>query len=123
MFGSIGPTELILIFIVALLVFGPKKLPEIGRSVGKAIREFKKTSDEIKGRIEEEIEASEIKDVSKDLTKDLKDIQSEVTSAATAAIAEPAKCAEAKDAAAEEIKDDPYKDIYTHDDGEGQKIP
>jgi TatA/E family protein of Tat protein translocase len=67
MFGSIGPTELILIFIIALLVFGPKKLPEIGKSVGKAIREFKKASDEIKGRIEEEIQASEIKDIGKDL--------------------------------------------------------
>jgi TatA/E family protein of Tat protein translocase len=67
MFGSVGPTELILIFIIALLVFGPKKLPEIGKSVGKAIREFKKASDEIKGRIEEEIQASEIKDIGKDL--------------------------------------------------------
>ena len=125
MFGSIGPTELILIFVVALLVFGPKKLPEIGRSVGKAIREFKKTSDEIKGRIEEEIEASEIKDISKDLSKDLKDIKSEVVSAATAADGtDTTKSAEAKDIApAEEIKDDPYKDIDTHDDGEGQKIP
>jgi sec-independent protein translocase protein TatA len=125
MFGSVGPTELILIFVVALLVFGPKKLPEIGRSVGKAIREFKKTSEEIKGRIEEEIEASEIKDISKDLTKGLKDIQSEVTSAVTGAdVAEPTKSAEAKDVAPiEEIKDDPYKDIDTHDDGEGQKIP
>ncbi|MCJ7485786.1 MAG: twin-arginine translocase TatA/TatE family subunit, partial [Candidatus Aminicenantes bacterium] len=51
MLGSIGPAELILIFVIALLVFGPKKLPEIGRSVGKALREFKKTSEEIKGRI------------------------------------------------------------------------
>ena len=41
MFGSIGMPELILIFIVALLVFGPKKLPEIGKSLGKGIREFK----------------------------------------------------------------------------------
>ncbi len=67
MFGSIGPTELILIFVLALLVFGPKKLPEIGKSVGKALREFKKASDEIKGRIEEEIQASEIKDVHRDI--------------------------------------------------------
>ncbi len=67
MFGSIGPAELILVFVIALLVFGPKKLPEIGRSVGKALREFKKTSEEIKGRIEEEIEASEIKDIRKDI--------------------------------------------------------
>jgi sec-independent protein translocase protein TatA len=74
MFGSIGPTELVLIFIVALLVFGPKKLPEIGRTVGKAIREFKKTSEEIKGRIEEEIEASEVKDVARDLKTGVRDI-------------------------------------------------
>jgi len=71
MFGSVGPTELLLIFIIALLVFGPKKLPEIGKTVGKAIREFKKASDDIKGRIEEEIQASEIKDVQKDLREGL----------------------------------------------------
>ncbi len=67
MFGSVGPTELILIFIIALLVFGPKKLPEVGKSVGKALREFKKASEEIKGRIEDEINASELKDLGKDL--------------------------------------------------------
>ncbi|MGZ5468554.1 MAG: Sec-independent protein translocase protein TatB, partial [Candidatus Aminicenantales bacterium] len=78
MFGSIGPTELIMIFVIALLVFGPKKLPEIGRSVGKALREFKKTSEEIKGRIEEEIEASEIKDIRKDIQAGVDGIKSEV---------------------------------------------
>jgi TatA/E family protein of Tat protein translocase len=76
MFGSIGPTEIILIFIIALLVFGPKKLPEVGKSVGKAIREFKKASDEIKGRIEEEIQASEIKDIHKDIKSGLDTLQS-----------------------------------------------
>ena len=76
MFGSIGPAELILIFVIALLVFGPKKLPEIGRSVGKALREFKKTSEEIKGRIEEEIEASEIKDIRKDIQAGVDDLRS-----------------------------------------------
>jgi len=79
MFGSIGPAELILIFVVALLVFGPKKLPEIGRSVGKAIREFKKTSEEIKSRIEEEIEASEVKDVVKTLETEAKEIKDNLT--------------------------------------------
>jgi sec-independent protein translocase protein TatA len=77
MFGSIGPAELILIFVIALIVFGPKKLPEIGRSVGKALREFKKTSEEIKGRIEEEIQASEIKDVGKTLQSELQSVQTE----------------------------------------------
>ena len=78
MFGSVGPTELILIFIVALLVFGPKKLPEIGKSVGKAIREFKKASDEIKGRIEDEINASEIKDVGRDLQSGVKTLRESI---------------------------------------------
>src|SRR3989304_2033862 len=78
MCGSIGPAELILIFVVALLVFGPKKLPEIGRSVGKALREFKRTSDEIKGRIEEEIEAAELKDIRKDIRSGVDDLRSSV---------------------------------------------
>ena len=56
MFGSIGMPELILIFVVALLVFGPKKLPEIGKSLGKGLAEFKKASDELKKTIEHEIE-------------------------------------------------------------------
>ena len=56
MFGSIGMPELILIFIVALLVFGPKKLPEIGKSIGKGLAEFKRASDDLKRTIEQEIE-------------------------------------------------------------------
>jgi sec-independent protein translocase protein TatA len=58
MFGSIGMPELILIFIVALLVFGPKKLPEIGKSIGKGLAEFKRASDDLKRTIEHEIEQS-----------------------------------------------------------------
>src|SRR5947209_562005 len=56
MFGSIGMPELILIFVVALLVFGPKKLPEIGKSIGKGLAEFKRASDDLKKTIEQEIE-------------------------------------------------------------------
>ena len=56
MFGSIGMPELVLIFVVALLVFGPKKLPEIGKSLGKGLAEFKRASDELKKTIETEIE-------------------------------------------------------------------
>jgi TatA/E family protein of Tat protein translocase len=53
MFGSIGMPELIVIFVIALLIFGPKKLPEVGKSVGKAIREFKKASDELRKKVED----------------------------------------------------------------------
>ena len=46
MFGSIGMPELIVIFVVALVVFGPSKLPELGKSLGEAIRGFKKSVSE-----------------------------------------------------------------------------
>lgn len=59
MFGSIGLQEIILIFIVALLIFGPKKLPEIGKNIAKAIREFKNTTDEVRKTIEEEVDSLE----------------------------------------------------------------
>ena len=55
MLGSIGMPELILIFIVALIVFGPKKLPEIGKSLGRGLAEFKKASDELRQNIQNEI--------------------------------------------------------------------
>lgn len=42
MFGRLGPFELILILIIALVIFGPSKLPQIGRSMGEAIKEFRK---------------------------------------------------------------------------------
>jgi len=55
MFGSIGMPELLVIFTVALLVFGPRKLPELGRSLGKSLQEFKRASNELKHTLDEEI--------------------------------------------------------------------
>ncbi len=43
MLGNIGPLEIIVVLIIALVVFGPKRLPELGNSLGKGIREFKQT--------------------------------------------------------------------------------
>ena len=57
--GSLGLPELILIFMVALLVFGPRKLPEIGRTIGKALGEFKKATDDLKNTIEREVQVEE----------------------------------------------------------------
>jgi sec-independent protein translocase protein TatA len=53
---DIGLQELILIFVVALLVFGPKNLPQLGRSLGRAMREFRRASDEFKETIETNLE-------------------------------------------------------------------
>ena len=61
MFGSLGIPELIVIFIVALIVFGPKRLPEIGRTLGKAMGQFKKATDEFKNTIEREVHVEELK--------------------------------------------------------------
>jgi sec-independent protein translocase protein TatA len=51
---NIGMPELILIFIVALVVFGPKRLPEIGRQIGKAVNSFKKASLDLREALEQE---------------------------------------------------------------------
>lgn len=59
MFGSIGMPELIIIFIIALIIFGPRKLPELGKSLGKSISEFKRASNELRNTLEEEIRLDE----------------------------------------------------------------
>ena len=50
--GFIGPTEIVILLIVALLVFGPKRLPEMGRSIGKGMREFKNS---VSGKDEDDL--------------------------------------------------------------------
>jgi len=80
MFGSIGMPELILIFVVALLVFGPKKLPEIGRSIGKGLAEFKKASDELKKTIEHEMEQGKAEIAS--VRKEVEPVQGAVSASA-----------------------------------------
>jgi sec-independent protein translocase protein TatA len=59
--GPIGFPELIVIFVIALIVFGPRKLPELGRSLGKSLAEFKRASNELRSTLDEEIRAEERK--------------------------------------------------------------
>lgn len=68
MFPSIGVPELILILVVALIIFGPGKLPEVGKSLGKTIREFRRSS----------------RDMVEDVTESAKEIKEEVQEASKA---------------------------------------
>jgi sec-independent protein translocase protein TatA len=61
MFGSIGMPELIIILTLALIIFGPRKLPELGRSLGKSLGEFKRASNELRNTLDEEIRIEEEK--------------------------------------------------------------
>lgn len=67
MFG-LGIPELIVIFVIALLVFGPKKLPDLGKSIGRAMAEFKRASDEFQDSVK-----AEMKDVEK--SADLEEVK------------------------------------------------
>jgi TatA/E family protein of Tat protein translocase len=62
MFPSLGFPELMIIMVIALIIFGPRKLPELGRSLGKSIGEFKRASNELKTTLEEEIRLEEVKE-------------------------------------------------------------
>ncbi len=59
MFGSIGMMEMVVIFLVALLVFGPRKLPELGKSLGRSLAEFKRASNELRNTLEDEVRIEE----------------------------------------------------------------
>lgn len=63
MFGSLGVPELLLIFAVILIVFGPRRIPEIGRTLGKALGEFRKATDDLKNTIEREVRIEELKKI------------------------------------------------------------
>jgi sec-independent protein translocase protein TatA len=62
MFGSVGMPELLIILTIALIIFGPRKLPELGRSLGRSLQEFKRASNELKSTLDEEIRVEEDRD-------------------------------------------------------------
>jgi|SRR5687768_4321539 len=63
--GPIGMPEMVIIAIIALIIFGPRKLPELGNSLGKSISAFKRASNELKNTLEEEIRTEELTDARK----------------------------------------------------------
>jgi len=66
MIGGLGVPELIIILIIALIIFGPRKLPEVGAAFGKALREFKRGTQEIKEEVESATRLEEKKEEKKE---------------------------------------------------------
>ncbi len=74
--GPLGMGEIVVLFILALLIFGPKKLPELGKTFGKGMAEFKRASNELKTTFQREIdniedETKEVKNLARDASKDI----------------------------------------------------
>ena len=66
MFG-LGGSEVIVIFVLALLVFGPRKLPEIGRTIGRTLAEFRKATQDFKVSLEREVDLEEVKNTRREI--------------------------------------------------------
>jgi TatA/E family protein of Tat protein translocase len=84
---NLGLPEMIFIFLLALIIFGPKKLPEIGRQIGKAMNEFKRASNEFKSQIEGEIRNLELEETVKHETPQILPPQGSVPNTASGAVA------------------------------------
>jgi len=103
---NIGPTELILVLVIALIVFGPRKLPELGKSLGQAMAQFRRASDDFKRSWEQEveIEKSRLSEIKNEIEKPATDhsysydTESAGHTAEAASVPEPATATVARSA-------------------------
>lgn len=94
MFGSLGVSELLLIFAVILIVFGPRRIPEIGKTLGKALGEFRKATDDLKNTIEREVRLEELKTVAPDIRASVNSISRNAVSVFDPSTPDPASSPE-----------------------------
>lgn len=80
--GPIGMQELIIIFVIALIIFGPRKLPSLGKSLGRSLAEFKRASNDLRNTLEQEIRVEETR---KEIMEPIETIRDEATNAVSQA--------------------------------------
>jgi TatA/E family protein of Tat protein translocase len=96
MFGSLGVPELLAILAVALIVFGPRKLPEIGRTLGKALGEFRRATDDLKNTIEREVRVEELKKIGPSLLTPVESVSRPMDTLSRTEPVEPVQVASAE---------------------------
>ena len=77
--GSIGGAELVLILVLALLLFGPRRLPQIGRTLGKALGDLRKATTDFKTNLEREVDLEQVKDLHSDIKSAGRDVSDAVS--------------------------------------------
>ena len=81
MFGSLGGAELLIILVLALLLFGPRRLPEIGRTIGKGLTEFRKATSDFKANLEREVDLKDVKNARDTIREAKQEIRSTIDGA------------------------------------------
>jgi sec-independent protein translocase protein TatA len=108
--GPFSITEIVFIFVLALLIFGPKKLPEIGKTLGKGMREFKKATNDLKSNWDEHLKDAE--SPVQELKDTFNEVQADVENAASLDVEEPTPATSAEETPAvvkpEETKPDAH---------------
>ena len=89
MFGPIGMPELMVIMAIALIIFGPRKLPELGRSLGKSLGEFKRASNELRNTLDDEIRIEEQRADQRAADQRVKDVNRPTETSASTAGTDP----------------------------------
>jgi Tat protein translocase TatB subunit len=113
---DIGMPEMIVIFIVALIVLGPKKLPEVARALGKGLAEFKKTLQDVKESVNEEFKeaTSDIRDTVADVKKQIETESQSAGKSITDTIEETKKQVETETQEINKTLNSPAKDAEEH---------
>ena len=107
---NLGFPEMLFLFLLALLLFGPKKLPEIGRQIGRGLAEFRRASNELKGQLENEMRLLEAEDREKKISPPPPPPENTVAVSADAASTSPTARADAVPAAQEQVASLPATD-------------